>query len=177
MRIAAQVALAYGAILVTGAVWRLFPMGGLIPNLTALFAIYLGLTAREKMAPSVAGAVIMGYLADLLSGTPAGLMSFTAGLVCALGHVIQERLLVRGPVFTAIFSAITAFVFGLVVIIIRAVSGLVPEGVFAELGLLLQSAVLTGLLGPLVFRACRFMDARFAHTRRDRDAAATGVFS
>jgi hypothetical protein len=105
------------------------------------------------------------------------MMSLSAGLVCALGHLIQERLLVRGAIFTAVFAALTAFVFGLIVVLIRALSGLVPMGILSELGVVLQSSVLTGVVGPMVFRACRFMDSRFAHTRRDRDAAANGVFS
>jgi hypothetical protein len=39
----------------------------------------------------------------------------------------------------------------------------------------LMSALLTALAGPLVFRLCRQTDARFARTRRERDAAAEGL--
>ncbi len=35
---------------------------------------------------------------------------------------------------------------------------------------LIASAALTGLFGPLVFRLCRFIDARFARTDREREA-------
>lgn len=170
IRIALQVLTAYGLLLILGVVWSALPFGRAAPDVVSLFAVYLGLTARYRVAPSMTGAIISGYLADLLMGTPRGLLALTAGIACLVAHLIQGRLLVRGPLFTLIFSASTGMLAGLFVLMIRAITGLLHGGVGPEIGVLVVSALLTGLAGPLVFRICRAVDGRLARTERDRAA-------
>ncbi len=174
---AAQIAASFFLLLLVGVVWRLLPVSSLSPDFVSLVAAYLGLTARKRLAPSVAAAVTIGYLADLLYGTPVGLMALTSGLVCTVCHLIQGRLLVRGWLFTTVFSALTALAAGVFVLTIRAGFSLLPLGFGHGLWVVLTMALATGLLGPLVFRACRYIDARFARTPRERSAAAAGVLS
>ncbi len=175
MRLAAQIVVAYLSLLVLSAVWRLFPWSEIVPNIAVLVAAYLGLTARDKAAPSVASAVFIGYLADLLYGTPVGLIALISGLTCTACHLIQGRLLVRGSIFTTVFAGFIALASELFTLLVRRVSGLLPAGWSSELGILALSILITGLLGPVVFRSCRFVDSRFARTRRERDAAASGM--
>ncbi len=175
MRLAAQVGLAYVIVLVLSAIWRLMPLSRAMPDAVALFAVYLGLTARGQLAPAVFSAVIIGYLADLLMGAPRGVLAFDAGLLCVIAHLVHKRLLVRGAVFTMVFTAITALVSGLVLMALRAYIGVALESFWREVGILATSAVLTGLAGPVVFRLCRRLDARFARTQRDRMVALEGL--
>lgn len=175
MRLVAQVFLAYFLVLLVGALWRMLPVGRAIPDLVALSAVYIGLAARERVAPAMLAAVLMGYLADLLIGTPVGMLSTSAGVMCLLGHFVQGRLIVRGPLFTAVFSLVIGLVSAAVLMGMRAWLGLLSESMRGEIVTALLSALLTGLCGPLVFRLCRRMDARFARTRRERDAAAEGL--
>ena len=175
MRIAAHVFFAYLLVLVMGALWRLLPLGWAIPDVVALVAVYLGLTARGQVAPSMLGAVVSGYLGDLMFGTPRGLLALTAGIVCIIGHLVHQRLLVRGRLFTIGFSFFTGLLAGLVILTIRLFAGLVPAGFVNELGMMFGSALMTGLSGPVVFRICRFIDARFARTGRDRDVTVGGA--
>jgi hypothetical protein len=72
------------------------------------------------------------------------------------------------------FSFVTGLLAGLLVLILRAYVGALPT-VGSELGPLLVSAGFTAALGPLVLRLCRLIDARFARTRRERDAALEGI--
>jgi cell shape-determining protein MreD len=175
MRIAAQVFLAYGLLLVVGALWRLLPLGHTAPDLVGLSAIYLGLTARHRVAPSVFGAVLIGYLADLLLGAPHGLLAATAGIVCVLGHLVQGRLIVRGRLFTLVFSTLVGVASGTVVLVLRGGVGLEGGTFLGDLASLVVSAALTGLAGPIFFSSARRVDARFARTRRERDAALDGL--
>lgn len=175
MRVVGQVLAAYVLLAIMGVLWRHAPLGRAAPDVLALSAVYLGLTARHQLAPSMAGAVILGYLADLLVGSPRGMLALTAGVVCAVGHFIQGRLLVRGTAFTAVFSALTCALAGLFVLLLRLSVGLAPAGLGAELGTLALSALVTGLVGPLVFRIHRRVDARTARTQRERDAALEGL--
>ena len=175
MRLVAQVFLAYFMVLLVAALWRMLPIGRAIPDLVALSAVYIGLTARERLAPAMLAAVVMGYLADLLIGTPGGLLSTSAGLMCLLGHFVQGRLVVRGRLVTAAFAFMVGLVSAAVFMALRSWLGLLSESLASDLVTGLLSALLTGLVGPLVFRLCRKTDARFARTRRERDAAAEGL--
>ena len=175
MRLTAQVFLAYALLLVLGVVWRVMPLSRAAPDLLALSAVYLGLTARDRVAPAMLAAVIIGYLADLLMGTPRGLLALSAGLVCLAGHLIQGRLLVRGWLFTSVFSFFTAVLTGLLVLTITAAGGMRIARFGDEVWVLFGSGILTGLFGPPVFQLCRRVDSRFARTRRERDAALEGL--
>lgn len=185
MRVTAHVFLGYGLVLVLGSIWRLLPIDFAAPDVIALVAVYLGLTARPvnvgpmllRIAPPTLGAVILGYLGDLLAGSPRGLIAFTAGMVCVVGHLVHSALIVRGRMVTIIFSTVTGATAGLVMLIVRASSGLVPGSLGGEMKTLLASALLTGLAGPLVFRLCRSVDARFARSPRERNAALGGTLS
>jgi rod shape-determining protein MreD len=175
MRTAAHVFLAYGLLLVVSVLWPALPFGRAAPDLLALCAVYLGLTARDQVAPAVVGAMITGYLADLLMGTPRGLLALDAGLVCLAGHFIHSRLLVRGWMFIAVFSFFTAVLSGGSVLVISAVAGLELRGLAAQFWVLAKSAMFTAVIGPPVFRLLRRVDARFARTQRERDAALEGL--
>jgi len=183
MRTAAHVLVGYALLLVTGAVWRHLPLHYAAPDLLALVALYLGLTARPvivgnlalRMSPAALGAIILGYLADLLSGSPRGTLALAAGLVCVAGQLIHRHLLVRGRLATMALAFFAGLFSGLVVLLVRAWGGRLGLGAGREAGILFACALLTGLVGPLVFRLCRAIDARFARTARERDAALGGI--
>src|SRR5690606_7307788 len=158
---------AYGLLLVVGAIWHLTPLGDAVPDVVALAAVYLGLTARRQLAPAMCGAVVLGYLADLVVGSPPGLLSLTAGVVCAGGHLVQGGLLVRGRRCTAAFSLGAAVFAGLFVIAARSATGLLHGSVAGELRGLAAGALVTAIAGPLLFRFFRLVDARFARTQRE----------
>jgi cell shape-determining protein MreD len=175
MRTGVLIVVAYAVLLVVGAVWRWTPLPRAMPDLAALFAVYLGLTARAQLAPSMLAAVVIGYLADLLMGTPRGALALDAAIVCLFAYVAHSRLLVRGLLFTVVFAALAGLVSGCVLIAIRTYLGIGPGGVVDELVMLAQTAALSGIAGPLVFRLCRAVDVRFARTQRERLAALEGL--
>jgi hypothetical protein len=174
VRVAAQVALAYAVMLVLGVVWRVIPSVP-SPEVAAVFAAYLGLTARVQLAPATFGAVLIGYLADLLLGTPRGMSALTAGIICVAAHLFHRRLLVRGWAVSTVFSAAVGVATTLLYTIVRATMGLPLWGAGAQLTTLALTALVTGLAGPVFFRACRLLDARFARTAREREAALQGL--
>jgi cell shape-determining protein MreD len=178
VRTATIVLVAYGLLLVLGSVWRTLPIGPLvvaIPDLAAITAAYLGLTARRGIAQAVGGAVVVGYLGDLIAGAPAGLGALIAGIVCILGYLVQRRLLVRGWAVTLAFSGFTGAAAGLLSISIRAVGGQDLAPTSTELLHAFATSVATALVGPLVLRLLRRIDAAFARTHRERDQALEGI--
>jgi cell shape-determining protein MreD len=169
---------AYLMCVVVAAAWRLVPFGftqDAIPDLGALTAAYLGLTARRGVAPAVAGAVVLGYLVDLIGGAPPGLFSLTLGLTCLVVHTVQQRILVRGAIMTIAFSAFVAVIAGVLALVIRAFHHLARAAMTTELAHLALVTVATAIVGPLVWRMFRRIDATFARTHRERDAALEGL--
>jgi rod shape-determining protein MreD len=159
-------------------VWRVLPLGPLavaIPDLAAVTAAYLGLTARRGIAQAVGGAVVVGYLGDLLTGAPAGLGALIAGAVCILGYLVQRRLLVRGWAVTLTFCGLTGITAALLSIAIRAIGGQDLAPTSTEIFHAMAAAFATALFGPLVLRLLRRIDAAFARTHRERDQALEGI--
>jgi rod shape-determining protein MreD len=178
MRTGTIVLAAYVLCVIVGAVWRLLPgwfVRDAVPDLGALTAAYLGLTARRGAASAVCGSVVLGYLIDLISGAPPGLNALALALTCLVARAVQQRILVRGAAMTMSFSAFVALLAWVVSLLVRAVYG-VPRSAFAlELQYLALVTVATTLIGPLVWRVFRRIDATFARTHRERDAALEGL--
>lgn len=178
MRNAALVLIGYAVTLVLGVVWPVLPLGPLRevpPDIAALTAGYLGLTARRGLAGAVASAVVVGYLADLLAGTPPGLLALVAGFTCVLGHLVQRRILVRGWAVIGFAAALGASA-ALLGLLVRLAAGLPIAGI-RELAMIVMLAVTTALFGTLLLRLYRRVDAAFARTHREREHALEGLVS
>jgi rod shape-determining protein MreD len=177
MRTATLVLVAYLICVVVASVWRFMP--GLahdaIPDIGALTAAYLGLTARRRVAPAVGGSIALGYLVDLISGAPPGLMALVLGLTGLVARAAQQRILVRGLAMTVAFSAFVAVAAGVVGLIVRAVYAMPRAALSLELQHVALVTVATAIVGPLVWRIFRRLDAAFARTHRERDAALEGL--
>ena len=176
MRTATIVLAAYLACVVVAALWRLVPwIADAIPDLGALTAAYLGLTARRQVSPAIGGAIALGYLIVLISGSPPGLGALVLALTTLIARAVQQRILVRGAVISIAFSAFVALVAGVLAYLVRA-SYRIPGATFSvELRHLAAVTLATAILGPLVWRMFRRIDAAFARTHRERDAALEGL--
>ena len=76
---------------------------------------------------------------------------------------------------TIAFSAFVALVAGVLALIVRILYG-VPRGALAtDLQHIALVTIATAILGPLVWRVFRRIDATFARTHRERDAALEGL--
>jgi rod shape-determining protein MreD len=176
MRTAAHVLAAYAILVMLGAIWpSLGVLGAARPEIAAITAAYLGLTARRSLAGAVAGAVIIGYLSDLLSGAPVGLYAMVAGIICILGYGVHRRILVRGWGITLGFCFLCGVATSLLVLIVRLVSGQPFAPGTMELWWLAGSGIATAAVGPLLLRGFRRIDAAFARTHREKDAALEGL--
>jgi rod shape-determining protein MreD len=177
MRTATIVLVAYVLCVVVSSVWRMVPADLaqiIVPDIVALTAAYLGLTTRRWVARAVAGGVVLGYLGDLISGSPAGLMALTAGAMTLIAHGVHRRMLVRGFAMTIGFSIFVGAAHAMLVVMTRISVGL-PSAGGAELTRIAGVALATGVVGGPVLRLYRRIDAAFARTHRDRDAALEGL--
>jgi rod shape-determining protein MreD len=178
MRTATIVLVAYFMCVVVAAVWRYMPgfTSDAVPAIGALTAAYLGHTTRPFMLPATASAAVLGYLIDVISGTPAGMSSLVLGMTSDVARRTQRRLFVRGTSMIIGFSAFIAIIASLLQLMVRALSNLSTIGSFSlELKQMALVAFATALTGPLVWRLYRRIDAAYARTHREREAALEGL--
>ena len=178
MRTATIVLVAYVMCLVMAAVWRYMPgfTHDAIPAIGALTAAYLGHTSRPLRAPTAAGVLVLGYLIDIISGTPPGLTPLVLGITSDVARKTQQRIFVRGTAMTIGFSAFISIIASLSQLSISWLAGLPRAAtVSLELQQMALIAIATALAGPLVWRVFRRIDAAYARTHRERDAALEGL--
>jgi rod shape-determining protein MreD len=176
VRTATIVLVAYLMCVAVAALWRLAPwIADAVPDLGALTAAYLGMTARRQVSPAIGGAIVLGYLIDLISGAPPGLIALVLGLTTLIARAVQQRILVRGAVISVAFSVFVALIAGVLAYLVRELYR-VPAAPFSvELRHLAGVTVATAVVGPLVWRVFRRIDAAFARTHREREAALEGI--
>lgn len=178
MRTATIVLVAYFLCVAVAAVWRYMPgfTRDAIPAIGALTAAYLGHTTRPHMLPATASAAVLGYLIDVISGTPAGLTSLVLGMTSDVARRTQSRLFVRGTSMMIGFSAFISIIASLGALMVRALFDVSTIGSASlELQHIVLVAFATALTGPLVWRLYRRIDAAYARTHRERDAALEGL--
>jgi rod shape-determining protein MreD len=177
MRTATIVLVAYALCVLVATVWRYMPgfAHDAIPALGALTAAYLGHTTRPHRAPAAAGAVVLGYLIDVISGTPAGMTSLVLFITADVARATQQRIFVRGMSMTIGYSAFIALFASLAKIVVCLIAGIARPPVALELQQIALVALATALVGPLVWKLFRRIDAAYARTHRERDAALEGL--
>jgi rod shape-determining protein MreD len=176
MRTATLVLVAYLCCSFVAAIWRLLPwISDAIPDLGALTAAYLGLTARRQVSPAIGGAIVLGYLIDLISGAPPGLIALVLALTTLVARAVQQRILVRGAAISIGFSAFVALVAGILALVVRVVYRMPSAAFSVELRHVALVTLATAVIGPLMWRMFRRIDAGFARTHRERDAALEGL--
>jgi rod shape-determining protein MreD len=176
VRTATLVIVAYFLCVIVASVWRLLPwVHDAVPDLGALTAAYLGLTARRNIAPAVGGSIVLGYLVDLISGAPPGLVALVLALTCVIARAVQQRIYVRGATMTIAFSVFVSVIASIVAIVIRALYHVPSAALSLELRHVAFAAIATGVVGPVVWRIFRRIDAAYARTHRERDHALEGL--
>ncbi|HTL38808.1 MAG TPA: hypothetical protein VL326_37010 [Kofleriaceae bacterium] len=178
MRTATIILVAYVMCVIVAAVWRFMPgfTRDAVPAIGALTAAYLGHTTRPYQSSAVAGSVVLGYLIDVISGTPPGLSSLALAKTAVVARGTQQRIFVRGFGMTVAYSAFISLFASLARMFSMAIFG-VPRApsVALELQYMALTAFSTALVGPVVWRLFRRIDAAYARTHRERDAALEGL--
>jgi hypothetical protein len=135
--------------------------GGAVSLALALpVVVYLGLHAGN--VDGAVGAAAVGYVVDLMSGGPKGLMTFLAVALFLASRLAGAALSVQGKTGFAVLSGAGTFLYGLAALLLtRAVSPAESAPGFGLLGRMLVEALLTGALSPLVFLVLRWVDGLF----------------
>jgi rod shape-determining protein MreD len=177
MRIATIVLVAYVLCVIVASIWRFLPgfTHDAIPAIGALTAAYLGHTTRPHRAPVAAGVVVLGYLIDVISGSPVGMSCLVLGMTADIARSTQQRIFVRGTMMTIGFCAFIAVFASVAKILVCLLFGIPRPPVGLELQQMALIALSTALFGPAIWKLFRRIDAAYARTHRERDAALEGL--
>jgi cell shape-determining protein MreD len=156
----AHVIFALGLAAVQVALLRWFGGGWFSLSLLAACVVYLGLQGGN-VDGSVASAGV-GYVMDLMAGSPKGLMTFLAVLLFLVVRAVSAAVDVRGRAAFALLSGLGAIFLSLGALILTRYT--VPAEAAPGASLvprMLVEGLLTGALSPLVLAALRRLDAAF----------------
>ena len=144
------------------------------PLISALVALHIGLSTKRKPLRAIFSAVLVGYIADLVQGTPPGVCALSAGVVAIMFYSVQGRLLVRGWLFSVVLGFVGASISGVVMSLVRqSVAAGPPVGGY--LGTVFWASLTSAVFAPFVFAVCRRIDAKFVRTERERQLVLGGV--
>lgn len=157
MRPLAHAALALLLAALQAALLRHLGGGAVTVCLLAPPLVHLALGAGN--VDGAVGAAAVGYVLDVTTGTPKGLMTFLAVAAFLAARLVGAALDVRGRTAFALLSAAVAFGMSAGAVALQR-AAVVPEAQpgWALLPRLLVEAGLTGLAAPLVQLALRRLD-------------------
>jgi rod shape-determining protein MreD len=128
--------------------------------LLAACVVYLGLHAGN--VDGAVGSAGIGYLLDLLTGSPKGLMTFLAVLVFVLVRAVSASMDVRGKGAFGLLSGAGALFFSIgAMILTRYTSAPEVAPGLTLLPRMLLEALLTGLLAPVLLPGLQRLDRLF----------------
>jgi hypothetical protein len=136
--------------------------GGAVSVALALpIVVYLGLHAGN--VEGAVGAAGVGYVLDLMSGGPKGLMTSLAVALFLFSRLAGGALSIQGSLGFALLSGAGTFLYGVLALL---VTGAVSPGDSAPglglFGRVLVEAIATGFAAPLVLAALRRVEGLFA---------------
>jgi rod shape-determining protein MreD len=160
VKTAAHVAFALALAALQGAVLRWVGGGAVSLLLPVACVVYLGVHGGNM--DGAVGAAGIGYVMDLVSGSPKGLMTFLSVLVFVLVRAVNAAVDVRGRAGFAALTFLAALVTSLGGMFLTRLTS-APESA-PGLGLvprILVEALLTAALSPLVLVGMRRLEALF----------------
>lgn len=164
MRYFIFLSVAYSMMAVLGALLHLVGVTQTVPDVALAFVLYVVFSRRGTAPVHACFALLLGYLCDVLGGTPAGLQAFTLTAVAMVGRVVARRIGAEGVTAQSLTTA-----FGSVVSSVLAgfLSRAIAQGAVSVPLLPTPMQVLAcAIAGPLVFRLGRQLDAGLGLTSR-----------
>ncbi len=142
------------------AVLRWVGGGAFSMSLLAACVVYLGLHGGN--VDGSVGAAGVGYVLDLVTGSPKGLMTFLAVLTFVLARAVGAAVDVRGRAGFAALSGLGALVFSLGAMLLLGYTAPPETAPGATLiGRVIVEALLTAAASPVVLVGMRRIDALF----------------
>jgi rod shape-determining protein MreD len=156
MRYLVLLLLGYALLVIEGALLALLPLRAAAPDVALLVVVAVALSRRGTAPTQAAFACALGYVADVLSGGPRGMLAFTFVVMSIVGRFFSRRVYAERIWGRALAALVCTALAGTTTVLVR---GLVVEGTsLRSLGLVPVHAALTAVFAPIVIGLCRRID-------------------
>jgi rod shape-determining protein MreD len=142
-------------ILMQTTLLHLLPLGPVIPDLTLVLCVYLGL--YHPTVGAALGSFLIGYSVDIVSSPSriVGLNAFALSLVFLLVYVGSRTIWLQNPLVSSLVVLFAALVKGAALVLISAIF-VSLEGFWIDAAwYIIREALLAAVLAPIVFALLR----------------------
>ncbi|MEK6606967.1 MAG: rod shape-determining protein MreD [Myxococcota bacterium] len=148
----------YALLVLEAVLLRVVRVDLLAPGLAQAVVVYVALSRRGSAPAHAMFALAIGYLCDVLSGSPRGLHAFVLVALAMLGRLVARRVYIEGFVAEALAalggSATSAMLIGAVAFVLPEAAPAIPWSPLPA------QLIATALVGPPIFAMGRRLDAR-----------------
>jgi len=132
---------------------HLLPISPVVPDLTLVLCVYLGL--YHPTVGAALGAFLLGYSIDIVSSRIIGLNAFAMSLVFLTVYLSSRSIWLQNPLVTSLVVLLASLVKGAALVLVSAIFVSI-EGFWIGAGwYIIKEALLAALLAPVVFALLR----------------------
>lgn len=132
---------------------HLLPISPVVPDLTLVLCVYLGL--YHPTVGAALGAFLLGYSIDIVSSRIIGLNAFAMSLVFLTVYLSSRAIWLQNPLVTSFVVLLASLVKGVALVLVSAIFVSI-EGFWIGAGwYIIKEALLAALLAPVVFALLR----------------------
>jgi len=132
---------------------HLLPISPVVPDLTLVLCVYLGL--YHPTVGAALGAFLLGYSIDIVSSRIIGLNAFAMSLVFLTVYLSSRAIWLQNPLVSSLVVLLASLVKGAALVLVSAIFVSI-EGFWIGAGwYIIREALLAALLAPIVFALLR----------------------
>ena len=132
---------------------HLLPISPVVPDLTLVLCVYLGL--YHPTVGAALGAFLLGYSIDIVSSRIIGLNAFAMSLVFLTVYLSSRAIWLQNPLVSSFVVLLASLVKGAALVLVSAIFVSI-EGFWIGAGwYIIREALLAALLAPVVFAVLR----------------------
>jgi rod shape-determining protein MreD len=132
---------------------HLLPISPVVPDLTLVLCVYLGL--YHPTVGAALGAFLLGYSIDIVSSRIIGLNAFAMSLVFLTVYLSSRAIWLQNPLVTSLVVLLASLIKGAALVLVSAIFVSI-EGFWIGAGwYIIREALLAALLAPIVFALLR----------------------
>jgi rod shape-determining protein MreD len=132
---------------------HLLPISPVVPDLTLVLCVYLGL--YHPTVGAALGAFLLGYSIDIVSSRIIGLNAFAMSLVFLTVYLSSRAIWLQNPLVSSFVVLLASLVKGAALVLVSALFVSI-EGFWIGAGwYIIREALLAALLAPVVFALLR----------------------
>lgn len=132
---------------------HLIPGGPIVPDLTLVLCVYLGL--YHPTVGAALGSFLLGYSIDIVSSRVIGVNAFAMSLVFLSVYFSSRAIWLQNPMVSSLVVLLAALVKGAALVLVSAIFVSVEGFWIGAAWYIIKEALLAAVLAPMVFALLR----------------------